>query len=222
LTEVADINNACQHITCNPKPIGYRFLKRFADIIMSACVIVVGAIPGVFVAIAVAIDTKGTPFYTQKRMGLGGREFKMYKLRTMVADSDNVEKYFSKEQLAQWQQERKVDNDPRITPLGGWLRKYSIDEIPNFFNVFAGQMSVVGPRAITRAELVNFGDDVDLLLSVPSGITGLWQVEARNGATFESGQRQLIELDYARRASVGLDLRIAAKTVASMLKGTGQ
>jgi lipopolysaccharide/colanic/teichoic acid biosynthesis glycosyltransferase len=193
-----------------------------ADIIMSACVIVIGAIPGIIIAIAVVIDTKGTPFYAQKRIGRGGHEFKMYKLRTMVVDSDDVEKYFSPEQLAQWRQERKVDNDPRITPLGAWLRKHSVDEIPNFFNVFAGQMSVVGPRAITRDELSNFGDDVDLLLSVPSGITGLWQVEARNDATFESGERQLLELDYARRASLGLDLKIAARTVSSMLRGTAQ
>ena len=198
------------------RTLGYRVLKRAFDIAFSSCVIAVGAIPCAVLSVAIAADTKGTPIYAQTRVGRYGRPFSIYKFRTMVADADNVEKYLSPEQLRQWQIERKVDNDPRITPLGRVLRTTSIDELPQFLNVLLGQMSIIGPRPISYDELAHFGKDVALLCSVPGGITGLWQASRRNDATFESGERQEIELSYVRDASLRLDAHCFFGTFGAM------
>lgn len=182
----------------------------------SLCVIVVGFIPGIVLCAFIAADTKGSPIYTQERVGRKGRPFKILKFRTMVADSDSVEKYFTPQQLEVWRRERKVEDDPRITPLGRRLRAMSIDEFPQFVNVLLGQISVIGPRAITFDELEHFGPDKELLLSVAPGITGLWQIGDRNAATFDNGTRQTIELDYVRRASLRTDLAIFIGTFGAM------
>lgn len=198
------------------RSMGYRFFKRTFDIVFSGVVIAVGVIPCTLLAVAIALDTKGSPIYTQKRAGRFGRPFRIFKFRTMVADADDVEKHLSSEQLAEWRRERKVTNDSRITRLGRLLRKTSVDELPQFINVLIGQISVVGPRPVSFDELDHFGADAALLLSVPGGITGLWQVTTRNNATFESGERQEIELDYVREASPRLDLRCIAGTLGAM------
>lgn len=194
----------------------YRICKRIFDIAFSVCVIAIGLGPGLILSAFIARDTGGSPIYTQERVGMGGRTFQIYKFRTMVADSDDVEKYLSADQLAQWRLERKVDDDPRITSLGRKLRSTSVDEIPNFINVLKGDMSVIGPRAVSREEIEWFGDDAATVLSVPAGITGLWQAGARNGATFESGERQKIELEYARNAGFAMDARCFFRTFGAM------
>lgn len=208
-----------------PKPLGYRVVKRAFDIAMGVAVLAVAAalLPlTLTVLVVVAAQTGGSPIYVQERVGRGGRPLRIYKVRTMVADSDDVEKHLSPDQLEQWRRERKVDADPRIVPVGHVLRKTSLDELPQFLNVLAGQMSVIGPRPITHDELAWFGEDAALMLSVPPGITGWWQVSSRNDATFESGARQELELHYARNASLGLDVRIFFMTFASMAKKTGR
>lgn len=198
------------------RPFGYRFVKRAFDVVFGAGVVVIGFIPCALLSIAVAIDTKGVPIYSQTRVGRLGKPFQIYKFRSMVADADNVEKYLNAEQLAEWKRERKVKNDPRITHLGRMLRKTSLDELPQFLNVLVGEMSVIGPRAITYEELMHYGDDAALLLSVPQGVTGAWQAGERNGATFESGERQQIELEYVRRASAREDMRVFLATFGAM------
>jgi lipopolysaccharide/colanic/teichoic acid biosynthesis glycosyltransferase len=204
------------------KPLSYRAIKRTFDILMSLLVIVIGLIPGLILSAVIVCETKSSPIYTQERIGKGGKPFRIYKFRTMVGDSDDVEKYLNERQLEQWHRERKVDDDPRITKLGRVLRATSLDETANFLNVFLGHMSIVGPRAIVQEELEQFGDDMDLLLSVPCGITGWWQVTDRNAATFESGRRQELELYYVRNASLALDLKIIARTFGAMLDRTGK
>lgn len=202
------------------RPMGYRFVKRTFDIVMSVCVLAVGVLLWpitIAILIIVAIQTKGFPIYIQERVGQYGRTIRVLKLRTMVVDSENVEKYLSKEQLEEWRKERKVTLDPRITKFGALCRKVSIDEIPQFFNVLVGQMSVIGPRCITKEELHWFFENDALLLSVPQGITGAWQIGERNSATFEMGTRQAIELDYCRSASLMLDLKIFLSTFIAML-----
>lgn len=206
------------------RSLGYRFVKRAFDIAFSGCVIVVAAIPCAILSIAIAADTKGSPIYTQIRVGKNGKPFRIYKFRSMVNDADDVEKYFTAEQLEIWKRERKVDNDPRITKLGRAIRKTSIDELPQFLNVFLGQISIIGPRPITYDELRHFGEDAALLCSVPGGITGLWQASKRNEATFESGERQKIELYYVRNASLALDAKCFFDTFGIMFgkKKTGR
>lgn len=208
-----------------PKPLGYRIVKRVFDVLMSLAVLAVAAalLPVTAAVLAVvAVQTGGSPIYVQERVGRGGRPLRIYKVRTMVADSDDVERHLSGEQLEQWRRERKVDDDPRIVPVGRVLRKTSLDELPQFLNVLAGQMSVIGPRPITRDELAWFGGDAVLMLSVPPGITGWWQVSSRNNSTFESGVRQGLELYYVENASLSLDIRIFFWTFASMAKKTGR
>lgn len=189
------------------RSFGYRVIKRLFDIVFSACVVIVGFIPSVILSIAVAAETKGSPIYSQMRVGKHGKPFRIYKFRSMVADADDVGKYFTPEQLVVWKRERKVDNDPRITKLGRIIRETSIDELPQFLNVLSGQISIIGPRPITYDELREFGDDAALLCSLPGGVTGLWQVSKRNDATFESGERQRIELEYVRKAGLVMDAK---------------
>lgn len=207
--------DACRQL--DHRSLGYRFIKRAFDIVFSAGVIVVGFVPCALLSVAIAFDTMGSPIYTQERVGRLGKPFRIYKFRTMVADADDVEKYLDAEQLAQWHRERKVDNDPRITRLGAVLRKTSLDELPQFVNVLKGQMSVIGPRVISYDELANYDpEDVPVLLSVSQGITGPWQAGPRNEASFDNGQRQAIELAYARRPSVREDLKVFFSTLGTM------
>ncbi len=198
------------------RSLGYRAVKRAFDIAFSAVIIAVGIVPCAVLSAVIAADTKGSPIYSQERVGRLGRPFRIFKFRTMVADADNVEKYLDAEQLMEWKRERKVTNDPRITPLGRVLRRTSLDELPQFLNVLKGDMSLIGPRAITFAELEHYGADVALLLSVPQGVTGAWQAGPRNEASFENGERQAIELGYARNASLGEDVRVFGSTFGAM------
>ena len=204
------------------KPLYYRFVKRAFDIAFSSCVIVVGFVPGLVLSAFIVADTKGSPIYHSTRIGRHGRYFKILKFRSMVADADNLEKYFTLEQLNQWHREHKVDGDPRITKLGAFLRSSSIDEIPQFVNVFLGQMSTVGSRAVSAEEVEYFGKGKDLLLSLRPGITGLWQTGPRNAATFETGLRQEFELMYAKNACLKLDAKLFFQTFKTMVERTGK
>ena len=207
------------------RPLGYRFVKRTFDIAFSACVCAVGLIPGALLCAFIAADTKGAPIYAHERAGRFGRPIHVLKFRSMVADANDVEKYLSPEQIEEWHRERKVTDDPRITKLGRVLRKTSLDEIPQFINVLVGQLSVIGPRAVTYEELDNFTPEQQRqLLAVPLGITGAWQSGPRNEATFENGERQRLELDYARSASLGRDFGVFFATFGVMFgkKKTGR
>ena len=201
---------------------GYRFVKRAFDIVFSLCVVVAGLVPVALLCLVIRLESPGSPIYRQLRVGYRGRPLRIFKLRTMVADSDDVEKHLSSEQLAQWILERKVDDDPRITRIGAFLRRASLDELPQFLNVLAGQMSIVGPRPIVEDELSAYGGNVDEFLSVKPGITGWWQVKARNEATYGDGSRQKLELYYVRNASFSLDVTVFLETVGVMLNRTGK
>lgn len=203
-------------------PRAYHQVKRAFDIVFSAGALAAGFIPGVVLCAIVAADTKSNPLFLQVRAGRGGQPFRIFKFRTMVADANNLEKYFSPEQIDAWTHEVKVEDDPRVTRLGHFLRATSIDEFPQFANVLLGQMSVVGPRPLSFEELAYFGSDRDELLSCKPGITGLWQVGPRNNATFASGLRQAIELTYVENASLALDARIILRTFRAIVKRTGQ
>ena len=206
------------------RSLPYRFVKRLFDLVFSTCVIAIGLLPGLLLSLAIVADTKASPIYSQVRVGRLGRTFRIYKFRTMVADSDDIRKYLDEKQLVQWHLERKVDDDPRITPLGQKLRQLSLDELPNFLNVLKGDMSVIGPRAVSCEEIEWFGRDAAVVLSVPAGITGLWQATQRNNATFESGDRQRIELEYARNAGFAMDAKCFIGTFSAMFgkKKTGR
>ncbi len=200
--------------------LGYRVVKRAFDVAFSGAACLVGLVPGALLCLAIRLDSPGAPIFSQERVGLGGRPIRIYKFRTMVEDAhEHPERYMTPEQLAQWEREQKVDDDPRVTRIGRVLRRTSLDELPQFLNVLVGDLSVIGPRPVTQAETLEFGDARQEFLSVKPGITGWWQVTARNDATWETGNRQRIELFYVRHASLALDLRVFVKTFKAMGRG---
>lgn len=205
-----------------PRPggAGYRIVKRVFDICFSAGVCAVLAIPVAAICAAICADNPGKPFFRQERVGRGGRTIRIWKLRTMVADAHSApERYMTPAQLETWRREQKLDDDPRVTRVGRFLRRTSLDELPQFINVLAGDLSVIGPRPVTLEETYEFGSARDEFLSCKPGITGWWQVTERNAATWENGERQLLELFYVRHASFSLDLRIFSRTFKAMAKG---
>ena len=200
--------------------VGYLAAKRVFDIVFSAGVCLVLAVPVAVACVAICVDTPGKPFFRQERIGKGGKKIYIFKLRTMVSDAhDHPERYMSSAQLETWRREQKLDDDPRITRVGRILRRTSLDELPQFLNVLSGDLSVIGPRPVTLAETYEYGDAREEVLSCKPGITGWWAVTDRNNSTWQSGQRQARELFYVRHQSLGLDARVFVKTFKAMRRG---
>lgn len=205
------------------KRLAYRFVKRFFDIAFSSVVLAVGLIPGSVLAAAITLEGPGGPLFTQDRIGKDGKTIHIYKFRSMHSDAhEHPEKYLDDAQLAQWTREQKVDDDPRITPIGKFIRKTSLDEFPQFLNVLIGDMSVIGPRPVPLEETYEFGDNRDEALSIRPGITGWWQVTDRNDATWENGRRQELELEYVRNQTLAMDMRVFFRTFGAMANETGR
>jgi lipopolysaccharide/colanic/teichoic acid biosynthesis glycosyltransferase len=161
-------------------------------------------------------------FYGQERLGLGGRRFKAWKFRTMHSNADALlERYLQENAAArqEWQATHKLKHDPRVTGIGYWLRKTSLDELPQIWNVLVGEMSLVGPRPIVEAEVPKYGDHYKDYASVVPGITGLWQISGRNNTTYP--QRVAYDAYYVRNWSPWLDAYILACTIRVVLLGEG-
>ena len=199
-------------------PIGSFLLKRILDIVLSSLALAVLSPILLAVGIAVRMDSEGPIFYRGARIGRKGRTFSCYKFRTMVANADKL-----KADLEHMNEREgvlfKIVNDPRITRVGKILRKYSLDELPQFYNVMRGDMSLVGPRPPIASEVEQYDLAHLRRLDVLPGITGLWQVEARQDPSFDS----YISLDtaYVENWSLWLDLKILARTVGVVFSGTG-
>jgi len=164
----------------------------------------------------------GAVVFPHERVGLHGRSFRCYKFRTMVPNADtHLADLLSSnaDLLAEWQEIRKLRNDPRITPIGRFLRKTSLDELPQLWNVIRGDMSLVGPRPIVREELAMYGRNLGTYLGQRPGLTGLWQVMGRNDAAYD--RRVAMDVYYARNKSFLLNLSILARTVRVVLTGNG-
>ena len=177
-----------------------------------------------YIAIAIAIkqDSSGPIFYRQTRIGRKGRPFKAWKFRTMVPNADQVLKEYlisHPELRANWVQDRKLKYDPRITRLGRWLRRTSLDELPQLWNVLRGEMSLVGPRPIVHDEVKLYEEKFELYTQVLPGLTGLWQVSGRNNITYQ--ERVNLDAYYVRNWSVWLDIYILIRTVWVVLMGVG-
>lgn len=185
--------------------------------------LILAGISPLMLAFAWIIRRDGGPaMFEHYRVGRGGRLFKCLKFRTMCPDAERALREVLEHDPAlgaEWLRHQKLVNDPRVTPFGKWLRRSSLDELPQLLNVLRGEMALVGPRPITLAELRRYGAARWHYLSVLPGITGLWQVSGRNRVSYE----QRIELDqrYVTTRSLGLDLRILAKTVVVVLTRDG-
>ncbi len=198
--------------------IGSFLLKRTLDITLASLALLVGFPVMLGLAIAVRLNSKGPILYRAQRIGRKGRTFVCYKYRTMVVDAEKLKadlEHMNERDSVLF----KIGNDPRVTKIGRILRKYSLDELPQFYNVLKGDMSLVGPRPPMAAEVEQYDLSHLRRLDVLPGITGLWQVEARQDPSFDS----YISLDtaYVENWSVWLDLKILARTVGVVVSGTG-
>lgn len=198
------------------------FAKRIVDLlillIMSPLVIPVVIV----VSLIVKITSPGPIFYGHKRVGKDGKEFKCWKFRSMVINADKMlDKILAEhpEMREEWERDRKFTNDPRVTKIGKILRKTSIDELPQLWNVFVGEMSFIGPRPVTEPELAKYGDKVPLILSVSPGLSGMWQISGRSATGYE--ERINLDSYYIQNWSIWLDLWIILKTAWVVLKGKG-
>ena len=195
-----------------------KFQKRAFDVCFSGMALLGGLPLLLMIAIAIKLSSTGPVFYRQQRIGLDGRPFEMVKFRTMVVGSDKMV-----DDLADLNEGRgvlfKIRKDPRVTPVGRFLRKYSLDEIPQFLNVIAGEMSVVGPRPPLGAEVAQYDDDTMRRMLVRPGITGLWQVSGRSDLSWEDSVR--LDLFYVENWSMMGDFLIALKTLRVVLNHSG-
>lgn len=203
-----------------PRPF-YAFIKRLFDILVSLAALIVLCIPMVLIAVLIVLNDGGRPLYGHIRTGKNGRRITVYKFRTMQENAGDPEDILTPEQLADYRTEFKLEDDPRITTLGRFLRTSSLDELPQFFNILAGQMSLIGPRPITEEELEFYGSDTAKLLSVKPGLTGYWQAYARNNALYETGERQAMEMYYIDHQGILLDLKILFRTFYAVVKKDG-
>lgn len=200
----------------------YLFVKRTFDIVTSFLVLLTFSWLYLILTFAVFANDGGKPVYKQKRVGKNGKTIYLSKFRSMVKDANNFEKYLTPEQMEQYRTEYKIDNDPRITKIGKFLRKTSLDELPNIWAVFTGKISVVGPRPLIREEIEEkYGKDGAKLLSVKPGLIGWWAVNGRSNTTYTSGERQALELYYAEHCSFGLDTKIFFKAIGKVFKRDG-
>ena len=199
----------------------YLIIKRVFDIVLSAIGLIVLSPIFLILMICVIAEDGGNPFYGHIRIGRNGKRIRVYKFRSMKNIDVDIEKILTPEQLLQYRTEFKIDNDPRITKVGNFLRKSSLDELPQLINILKGDISIVGPRPIVEKEIKIYGKDTAKLLSVQPGLTGYWQAYARNNATYESGERQKVEMYYVEHQSLWLDIKVIFKTFSSVVKGSG-
>ncbi|MCI8393703.1 MAG: sugar transferase [Clostridia bacterium] len=201
----------------------YKVCKRAMDIVigMTGVIVLCPIIAVVFIANKIEGD-KGPIFFMQKRIGENGKLFRLYKFRTMVVDADKILMKKLKSDVnfrEKYLNYRKIENDERITKIGNFLRKTSIDEFPQFINVLKGDMSFVGPRPYLNREKKDMGEYYNYIIKCKPGITGLWQVSGRSQNTFK--ERLKLDLEYYNNKGIWYDIKIILKTVLSVFKKEG-
>ncbi|HYJ25018.1 MAG TPA: sugar transferase [Acidimicrobiia bacterium] len=197
-------------------------LKRLIDIVLSATALVVGSPLLLGVWIAIRVSSPGPAFFSHRRIGAGGVYFDCFKFRTMVQNADELlDDVLSihPDLREEYAQTHKLKDDPRVTRIGNMLRKTSLDEFPQFWNVLKGDMSIVGPRPIVTAEVERYGHWLPLILELRPGITGLWQVSGRNDTTY--AERIALDRRYALTRNLATDFSIMLKTPSVMIKQNG-
>lgn len=200
-----------------------KILKRFVDILGGICglILLIPLTIGIYIANFIAGD-KGPIFYTQERYGKNGKIFKMYKYRSMVVGADEkLNKLLEEDEEArkEYTEFKKLKNDPRITKVGKFIRKTSLDEFPQFINVLKGEMSLVGPRPYLPREKEDINGYFNYIMSVKPGITGFWQTNGRSNTTFVD--RLDMDMKYYYRHSFKLDMKILKQTVSDVIKKEG-
>ena len=201
---------------------GSQRMKRVVDVVFASLLALVALPFAVLIAAAIVLETRGPVFFLHTRIGKGGRRFRLWKFRTMAVNADAVLKKHLAENpgcVFEWHRKRKLKNDPRVTRVGRLLRRSSLDELPQLWNVLRGDMSMVGPRPIIEEETAKYGSVFPLYLQVLPGLTGLWQVSGRNDTSY----RKRTELDswYIHHWTIRMDFVVLLKTVRAVVFGTG-
>jgi Undecaprenyl-phosphate galactose phosphotransferase WbaP len=199
-----------------------RVAKRMMDIILTPIMAVALAPVIAAVAALVRLTSRGPVFYSQPRIGKDRRVFRAWKFRTMVRDADRLLNEYLELCPAgrlEWRAKRKLRDDPRLTPVGHFLRQWSLDELPQLWNVLRGQMSLAGPRPIAADELSRYGEGMELYAKAPPGMTGLWQVSGRNDTTYD--ERVRLDEYYVRNWSVWMDVWILGRTLRCVITRRG-
>lgn len=214
------IHPSTQRWNCQIK---HSFAKRFFDIAFSCLAITFLSPIYVIIACAIKATSKGNVFYSQERIGRGGQPFRCLKFRTMFPNAEDRLNQLLQENSSlrqEWNETQKLKNDPRVTPIGMILRKTSLDELPQFWNVLRGDLSVVGPRPILAEEIArHYGVKAEKILSIRPGVTGLWQVSGRNNTSYSA--RVMLDETYVDKRNLLLDLKVIAKTVPCMINSKG-
>lgn len=197
----------------------YIKIKRVIDVILASVALILLSPLFAIIAIAIKIDSKGPVFFAHKRIGKNGKIIKLYKFRSMVINAEELIKSFTPEQMREYKENYKLTNDPRITKVGKFLRKTSLDELPQLINIINGDLSIIGPRPVVADELEKYGVNKDKFLSVTPGLTGYWAANGRSNTTYE--QRMEMELYYIDNLSLKMDIKVFFKTILSVLKKEG-
>ena len=197
----------------------YHLVKRMIDVVLSLFGLVLISPFVVIIAILIKIDSKGPVFFKHHRIGKNGKPFSMYKFRTMKDGAEAMINDFTPEQLEEWSENFKLKDDPRITRIGKFLRKTSLDELPQLSNILRGDMSIVGPRPVIEVELEEYGNDKDEFLSIRPGLTGWWASNGRSEISYP--ERCSYELYYVRNESFWLDVKVMFLSVFSVFLHKG-
>ncbi len=196
--------------------------KRIFDLVAASIILIVFLPLITFVAVLLKLTDPGPIIFRHMRVGQGGRRFACFKFRSMVTNADQVLKTLLESDSAaraEWERTQKLTNDPRITPLGKFLRQSSLDELPQLINVIRGDMSLVGPRPVVPSELKRYGDKLSLYLRARPGITGIWQVSGRNDCEYD--QRVEMDAHYVRNWRFSTDLLILLRTLGAVAARRG-
>ena len=205
-----------------PKRIIYPFFKRIFDIVVGILGIILLIPVSIIVKIVNILNKDFAPMiYTHTRIGKNGKEFKLYKFRSMVTNADEILMEMLKDEkyLKEWNENHKFENDPRITKVGNFLRKSSLDELPQFINVLIGDMSLIGPRPLVKGELNTHNGKHEIYESVRPGITGWWACNGRSATTYE--KRLELEYYYVNNMSLWLDIKCIFGTIKAVICKTG-
>ena len=220
-SEITMNNGIASTVDIDVKTTMYHIVKRAIDVIISLVALILLAPVFLIVIIAIKLESKGKAVFTQNRIGQYGNEFKLYKFRSMVENADEILaeilKDVNSELALEYKINKKFQNDPRITKVGKFIRKTSIDELPQLINIFKGEMSLVGNRPYLPREKEDMKPYYNDIVLTKPGLTGLWQVSGRSGTTFKS--RCKIEANYSKNLSFKQDIKIFFKTFLVVFKG---
>lgn len=220
--EAIERYNICMDKEKSNNKIIYKFFKRTVDILISGIGLIL-LLPIIFVvSIMIKLDSKGPIFFLQKRIGLNGKMFKLYKFRTMKLNADKELRAIlqnNEEARREYEENKKLEHDPRITRVGNIIRKLSIDELPQLINILKGEMTLIGPRPYLYREKKDMERYYEKIITIKPGLTGLWQVSGRNNVTFKA--RLALDEEYINNLSIKNDIKIFFKTFLILFKKEG-